>query len=249
MRLTDANLQQSFYTNSQLDYVESATIPRLEGPLSGWPGAAYSISGDLARDTWVLGAGANQRTFRLESMVIRGVNGAKSPLLTNADFSKVYSVTYATPVAKVNQSGNVVTTTEEQVRLVPRPVRTASSLLQTRNMSSGGIGIQTSYYWPEGPGAAGGYTAPLVEWVETRITGVTSEPIVLHGYYSQTYRPEHHNFGENFIFEPRLEEGIAADTLAELAATNIQLILCVRRATSVIELWALGFDGELRRIP
>jgi hypothetical protein len=249
MRLTDANLQQSFYANSRQDYVAAGAISRLEGPLSGWPGAAYSITGDLARDSWVLGTGADQRTFQLESTVIRGVNGAKSPLLTNADFSKVFSVTYATPMPKINQSGIVVTTTEEQVRLVPWPVRTASSLLQTRNLSSGGIGIQTSFYWPEGPQAAGGYTAPLVEWGETSIMGLTSEPIVLHGYYSQTYRPEHHNFGENFIFEPRLEEGIAADTLAELAAANIQLILCVRRATAIIELWALGFDGQFRRLP
>jgi hypothetical protein len=248
MRLTDANLQQSFYMNSRLDYLGAGTISRLEGPPSGWPGAAYSISGDLARDTWVLGTGADQRTFRLESMVIREVNGAKIPLVTNADFSKVFSVTYATPMQKVNPSGIVVTTTEDRVLLAPWPVRTASSLLQTRNLSSGGIGIQTSFYWPEFPQAAGGYTAPLVEWVETSIMGLTSEPIVLHGYYSQTYRPEHHNFGEHFIFEPRLEEGVSSETLAELAAANIQLIQCDRRAFGV-ELWALGFDRQFRRLP
>jgi hypothetical protein len=127
-------------------------------------------------------------------------------------------------------------------------MRTPSSLLQTRNFPAGSINIQTSFYWPENPQLAAGYTAPLVEWVETQITGLTSEPIVLHGYYSQTYRPEHHNFGESFIFEPRLEEGISPETLAELAAANVQLLHCVVRSGGVVEVSALGFDQQFRRL-
>jgi len=249
LRLTDANLQQSFYANSQLDYLEPGTIFRLEGLPSGWPGAAYSISGNVAQDSWVLGTGADQRVYQLETTVIREVSEARSPLLTQADFSKLFSVTYATPMPKISPSGSITTTTQEQVRLVPWPVRTASSLLQTRNLSAGSIGIQTSFYWPENPHFAAGYTAPLVEWLETRITGLTSEPIVLRGYYSETYRPEHHNFGENFIFEPRLEEGISAGALAELGSADIQLLHCVRRASGAIEISALGFDGQFRRLP
>jgi Pyruvate phosphate dikinase, AMP/ATP-binding domain len=249
LRLTDANLQQSFYANSQLDYVDSGTVSRLEGSPSGWPGAAYSISGNVAQDRWVLGTGADQRVFQLETSVIREVNEAKSPLFTQADFSKLFSVTYATPIPKISQSGSITTTTQERVRLVPWPMRTASSLLQSRNLSVGGIGIQTSFFWPEDPHLAAGYTAPLVEWVETRITGLTNEPIVLQGYYSQTYRPEHHNFGESFIFEPRLEEGISSEALAELISANIQLLHCVRRASGGIEISALGFDGQFRRLP
>jgi hypothetical protein len=196
-----------------------------------------------------LGTGADQRVYQLETTVIREVSEARSPLLTQADFSKLFSVTYATPMPKISPSGSITTTTQEQVRLVPWPVRTASSLLQTRNLSAGSIGIQTSFYWPENPHFAAGYTAPLVEWLETRITGLTSEPIVLRGYYSETYRPEHHNFGENFIFEPRLEEGISAGALAELGSADIQLLHCVRRASGAIEISALGFDGQFRRLP
>jgi hypothetical protein len=249
IRLTDANLQQSFYANSQLDYVEPGTISRLEGLPSGWPGAAYSISGNLAQDSWVLGTGADQRVYRLETTVIRGVNEATSPLLTQADFSKFFSVTYASPMPTINQSGIITTTTQERVRLVPWPVRTPSSQLQTRNFAAGSINIQVSFYWPENPHFGAGYTAPLVEWVETRITGLTSQPIVLHGYYSQTYRPEHHNFGESFIFEPRLEEGISSQTLAELISANIQLIHCVQRVSGTTEVSVLGFDRQFRRLP
>jgi hypothetical protein len=103
------------------------------------------------------------------------------------------------------------TTIEERVRLVPWPVRTPSSQLKTRNFSIAAASTsKTSFYWPENPQVSAGYTAPLVDWGETRISGLSSQPIVLHGYYSQTYRPEHHNFGESFIFEPLLEEGMPA---------------------------------------
>jgi len=69
-----------------------------------------------------------------------------------------------------------------------------------------------------------GYTADLVRWVETVIEGYTSEPIVLQDWYSQTYRPEHHNFSEHFLYEPRLEPGISQQILDELRAQNIRLI-------------------------
>ena len=75
--------------------------------------------------------------------------------------------------------------------------------------------------------------------------GLTASPIVLRGYYSQTFRPEHHNFGAEYIFEPRLEPGMGADILAELEAANIQF-LYLAQGDSSIEAWVLGLDGILR---
>jgi hypothetical protein len=248
LRLTDADLQQSVYANSQLDYINGATIDHLAGPPNDGPSAIYSIAGNVARDSWAIGEGNDRRTFQLETTLIRQVAEGANPVLTSADFAKQLIVNYAAPQPTLTQSGTVTTTTQEHARLVPWPVRTPGCLLQNRTLSNGaGVTVQTSFYWPEDPHLAAGYTAPLVEWVETRITGLTSAPIVLHGYYSQTYRPEHHNFGENFIFEPRLEEGMPAATLAELAAANIQFICCIRRAVTP-EIWALGYDKKLRRL-
>jgi hypothetical protein len=251
LRLTDAELQQSFYASSQLEYIDANTIQRLTGPPSSWPEAAWSIAGNLARDIWATGTGKTRRVFQLETNLVRQVPDGANPLLTHADFSKYFSVTYATPVPKLTQSGSeVIAATSETVRLVPRPVKTAGALLQSRSLSnSSGITVQTSFYWPEPPGLAAGYTAPLVEWVETRITGITSEPIILKGYYSQTYRPAHHNFGEDFLFEPGLEAGIPPAVLAELAAANIQALCCVVRAPGSGEVWVLSHDNELRRLP
>jgi hypothetical protein len=53
---------------------------------------------------------------------------------------------------------------------------------------------------------------------------LTADPIVLKGYYSQTYTPEHHNRTEYFLFEPRLEPGIAPAILAELRVLNVRFI-------------------------
>ena len=250
LRLTDAGVQQSFYASSRLDYINGSAIATLSGPPSGWPQATYSYAGTTARDSWAIGSGAQRRIFELQTTVIREVSGAKSPLLTHADLSKVAKVTYATPMPTLTYFGQPDTITTESVRLVPWPQLTAGSRLQTRNYSTAsGVNLQTSFYWPELPsGLSAGYTAPLVQWVETRITGLTTEPIVLRGYYSQTYRPEHHNFAENFIFEPRLEEGIPPQIVTELSAANIQL-LHWKWSPSTSTITALGLDGQLRSFP
>ena len=105
----------------------------------------------------------------------------------------------------------------------PAPMET--DLFQERFLTNSGVVIHIQFYWPIEPtGIVAGYTAPLVRWEQTTITGLTQDPIVLQGYYSQTYRPEHHNFSENFIFEPGLEEGFPATQLNELNAANVRLI-------------------------
>ena len=109
------------------------------------------------------------------------------------------------------------------------------------------VDIQTTFYWPNDPPAAAGYTAPLVRFVETRINGLTTQPIVLTNYYSQTYRPGHHNFTEEFIFEPRLEPGLPASTFAELEAANIQFLHVELGFVEPI-INVLGMDQKLRKL-
>ena len=117
-------------------------------------------------------------------------------------------------------------TTRDQVRLCPEFEPSSGDLLQKRRFEGpNGVVIETTFYWPPYPkGPTAGYTAPLARWVQTQIAGYTSEPIVLKGYYSQTYRPEHHNFAEHFVFEPRLEPGLSPQVLAELREKDVRLI-------------------------
>jgi hypothetical protein len=103
-------------------------------------------------------------------------------------------------------------------------------LFQERTLPYGGILIHSSFYYPPLPEGltqwelGGGNTAPLKRWEQTTIEGLTTEPIVLKGYYSQTFRPEHHNLVEHFLFEPRLEPGISPDIVNQLQDQGIRFI-------------------------
>ncbi len=70
----------------------------------------------------------------------------------------------------------------------------------------------------------GGLYSALKRWKSTVIEGLTIEPIVLEGYWSQTYRPTHHNIVEHLLFEPRLEPGISPTVLEELKGKDIRFV-------------------------
>ena len=45
-------------------------------------------------------------------------------------------------------------------------------------MKDEAVAIETSFYWPPHPtGPVAGYTAPLVRWVQTTITGLTTDKL------------------------------------------------------------------------
>jgi hypothetical protein len=74
---------------------------------------------------------------------------------------------------------------------------------------------------------------------------LTTNPIVLTGYYSQTYAPNHHNTGGEYIFEPRLEPGLSASILAELEEANIAYLVIIDsdRQGVADAIWVQGLDG------
>ena len=153
------------------------------------------------------------------------------------------SVGYAQPVPSWDWTGPTTTTTE-QIRLCPCPQPHPNDILQERTFDGpNGVSISTSFYWPPPPEGIIIYTAPLSRFVETNIEGYTTKPIILHGYYSQTYRPKHHNFGEYFIFEPQLEPGISEDILDELQAQDIRLIHIVTNFPA-LSITTYGFEDE-----
>jgi hypothetical protein len=90
--------------------------------------------------------------------------------------------------------------------------------------------ISSRYYL----GSNEAYTGnpPLFRFEETRIEGLTSQPIVLRGFFSQTWNGSHRQSFEFYLFEPHLEEGIAPSTLRELEAKNIRIIYVDKRQDS-----------------
>ena len=130
----------------------------------------------------------------------------------------------------------------------PSAVVTSGDLLQQRFVKSkGGKQIQIEFYWPPHPtGPTAGYTAPLQAWKETVITGLTEEPIILKGWHSQTYAPGHHNFWEEFIFEPSKEEGLSEIQRNELEEADVKLIYLFNDRGRPAPAYIIGFDDEAR---
>lgn len=244
-RLTAPNLANGIYTQGTLEYLEGAAPQTLSGSLAAWPGASHSADGTT--NGWTTGGGAGLRTWRLQNTLTTSVTGSKPPIFTASDFPATITVTYATPQPVVNQAGQITTTNSHYAVLEPARKVTVGCPFVERTVESKAVKVVTSFFWPNEPPAAAGYTAPLVKFDRTVITGLISQPITLTGYYSQTYRPGHHNFTEEFIFEPRLEPGIPAAILAELAAANITF-LYMEGGQAGAAMVVAGLDGALRKL-
>lgn len=248
LALSPEQLQQSFFTQVEMTYAADGKVHTQSGPLTAWPNFAHSYSEETSTDSWSFDDLANPRAYVLRAQFPALVAPSQNPLLTilDANFGLIpLEVNYANPEQGIDWAGEPTTILTDTVLLTQTTPPQEGELLQERICESGdGVKITTSFYWPAPPrGVSAGYTAPLVRWVETEIEGYTTSPILLTGFYSQTYRPEHHNFAEHFLFEPQLEPGISAATLAELRAANIRLIHCFRDSEGASRITTFGFDG------
>ena len=223
VRLTAANLASTFYADTIWEYADSGGIRMLSGPLSAWPQASHSYASNITFDGWRLNAMENPRTYRLTTRNVGVlVSPAQNPLPTLRDLGSGYLELRAEYVKPVPNGST--TTYADLAKLWPCPTPQAGDVLQSRTMLGlGSQRIQTQYYWPPRPSGVMIYTAPLSRFVETTITGYTAQPIVLHGEYAQTYLPHHHNFGEEFLFEPALEPRMSSALMAELRSKNIRM--------------------------
>jgi hypothetical protein len=141
------------------------------------------------------------------------------------------------------------TTTNETVRLVPLRPSGPWTLPQSRTLSrTGGLRVETQFLWPPEPrGPTAGYTAPNLGFIETRIIGLTRDPLVLRSGVSQTYSPGHHNFTETFLFEPALDPGVSAAQRAELEAAGIRQLVADSGFFEGNLFWVVGPEGKLRK--
>lgn len=252
MWLTPENLNESIYENVSLEYLDSdGSIRTRTGSPADWPEAEHSYASNTATDAWVFADMGNPRRYTLTTGRLGVlVAPSQSPLLTIRDLGVSSNwgagflnlrVDHVLPVPSWTYEGPDTTLTDDG-QLLPSFGEQFGDSLQTRNLVGTKVAVNTQFYWPPEPaGMAAGYTAPLARWLETRITGYTSSPIVLHSPYSQTYRPEHHNFSEHFLFEPRLEPGISPAILQELASRNIRLIYAYRPSSGSPTFATYGF--------
>jgi hypothetical protein len=245
MFLDAGHLGETLYGQVHIESLDDDQIRLTTDQMALLTSANHAFEDDKTLDTWQWSDLANPRTYHLETAgVPTAVGPSENPIVTLADlgayaFNLPYrcvtlTVQYEQPVTSWYQHlwagdppSGLNTTTENTVFLWSPPEPDSKDVFVERTFASDGISIYTSFYYPPPPTGFGdwaAHTAPLIRWNRTIIEGLTTAPIILEGYYSQTCRPEHHNLVESFLFEPRLEPGISADLLDELANLNIRFI-------------------------
>lgn len=238
----DANaLAQGLYTSMTLEYLDEDHVETTTLDL----GAVHSAGLNSTTDAWSVSAQSNERTYSLRTTEIpTRVSKAENPIVTLSDlgsfaFNVPYqclglTVDFDKPVVswfqhlwETDPESGLRTTGQNRVYLWSRPEATDDDVYRSHDYTDQGVTVHVAYYFPPPPpGYANwaAHSAPLQRWEQTVIEGLTSEPIVLTDRFSQTYRPEHHNLIENFLFEPRLEPGISQTILDELVGQDIRWI-------------------------
>jgi len=236
--LTPENMDQCLFNDVATTYAAQGRLQYHQGPLDQWPGAVHRLytepAGNRADtvDGWQLSYLTNPGAaeLRVEDWPT-AVKSPTSPLRFLSDqwnFTLQMNYEHPVPTWDIEEGGwsggEATTTTLDVVRLVPIAPSTYTELPQARRYDgSNSVTITIRFFW-ENDGSMFLKTWPLARWEETVIEGLTSRPIVLHGDYSQTYKPEHHNFSEHFLFEPRLEPGIDPALIQELCDQDIRLM-------------------------
>ena len=249
-KLTETNLLQSIFTHLNAEYLQGRQTNQLSSAPGELADASHGVEGDLVIDRWSTGSGADRREEELRVDLSRNWGPTAAPIYSLADFRVEWVVKFATPQPALEWDfdGPVASMMiKHSVMLEPRRAFTTNHV-QLRTFKAGAVKINTEFYWPGNPSRGiGEKTAPLVGWKETRIEGFTTEPIVLRGEYSQTYRPGHHNFSEEFIFEPVLEGNLSPQAQAELQAANVQLIHAFVNFDRQ-QVRILGLNGQFRSL-
>jgi len=223
--LSEDNLKGCTYAEVQIEYVADEQIRQVSTELPLLPDAEHIYEGPQSEfdqyvliDTWRFADLSNPRTYALRSEPAFR-NKLRDPIVTPDDFRIGVEVEYERPVM-LDEPNTIIA---ENVALY-QPWEPAGQDLPEEcsfDDPNTGVSIHTQFYvrW-----SMMGSTPTSVQFERTRIEGLTSEPIILVGFYSQSVGGGAHLCPKNFLFEPALEPGISQTILDELKSQNIQLI-------------------------
>jgi len=225
-RLQADQLERSLFDWIQAELRVDGLPVEWDGPPASLPEYRYTRIDGATEDHWALDQGTVRRQFRLRVSTPFERFASEGPLVRIEDLELELWVRYSADQPTLGWEPRFDVTREEFAVLTPAPTPGRRSLPQRREVNAGAIRVVTEFYWPPEPtGVVAGYTAPLAGWIGTTITGLTSQPIVLRDDFAQTYRPGHHNFTEDFVFEPRLDPAVPPEILAELEALSIRALI------------------------
>lgn len=232
----------SIYVDASHDYVIDGEVRRRTGNPSTWEQSSFGnfdpqTDGAIGlRQQWNEGGGMARRRMRLDAWVPTAIGPNLLPIVFPSDLGFQLAADYERDVPFLDYMQDVGVRRDDLVQLTPcrdEVAATPEEIVVSRRAGNAAIAATIGFHWPPAPsGAVAGYTAPLVRWTETTIAGVGERPTTLTGYFSQTYRPGHHNFTESFLFEPRLEEGIDSSVLAQWEAAGLRAVFFEAGLTS-----------------
>jgi hypothetical protein len=236
LQVNASNLLGGLFTSGSVQYVSgNRVVTNTLNSLSNFTYRLDESSGvPNAIHAWRQNSAVGPAACELRAYYDRPpVSAQSNPLIGLEDFNLSMAATYDHQVWDL--FGISLRLTNESVLVMAMETNSQHEVLKTLDyvQSSGGqtnVIIGSRYYL--GSNAAYNGDPPLFRFEETRIEGLTSQPIVLHGFFSQTWAGEHRQSFEFFVFEPHLEEGIAPAILQELEAKNIRVIYVDRRQGS-----------------
>jgi hypothetical protein len=231
VRLAETNA--TFYGQTRFEFLDGTEVRTLLGDMATFPNHFHQIDSSKVTDGWTVSLAPGAREVQLLTFnAVPAPVSSSNPIRVLSDFS-----------LQLGAPGSFVCLRAR------RPVRPDDPPSQMEHVSTNGWSIVSEYWTPKEAHYQIIKTIPLLQWKQTRINGLTTSPIVLTNYYSQTFRPGHHNFQEDFIFEPRLEPGLAPQQRDELAARNIRLLHVHKDYIGPgTRVWAHGFDGTITEL-
>lgn len=214
-----------------LEFVLDGHRKVVERAVSGQPDVTWVRDGDTVTVSFPTGGDLDHVSWRFTVNMPLKRPAGYGPFISTEDVASWSSMEMKTPMTRpwLDWEGNVTARDTEVTGLQEcgrdLPVGNDHIRMDRVYIDAEGHKYEIGFWWPPAPtGITAGYTAPLVKWEQTVLTGFTTEPITLNGWWSRSQRPGHHNFSEDYAFEPRLEDGLDSATLAELEAADIAVI-------------------------
>lgn len=256
--LTPRALQASLYTNVTMTFADGCSVDAASGPLSGFDGYQYVYDasfGGRTEDSWDFPGGAVPRRLTLTTYYVPTLlPPSRCPILVQEDLgfgSRYLRASFEAPVLTSLAYGNEYGTQDETVLdrsfvpAGPPAIGAPDPGASPPSFDLGEVEIWTSFVMQNSQQCTVvcvGATSILHHFEGTVITGLTSRPIVLESEFSQTFQAGHHNFVDYFLFVPRLEPGLHASILTELAVQDVYAIY-----VEASFLHVLGGGGQVDR--
>ncbi|MGB2862129.1 MAG: PEP/pyruvate-binding domain-containing protein [Sedimentisphaerales bacterium] len=223
--LSEDNLQQCIYDTVDIEYVADGQVKQISAELPSLPGAKHTYEKPewefdqyAVTDTWRFGDIDNPRIYHLRTEpLFQSV--VRDPIVTPEDLRIGIEVEYERPVL----IDDVNTTSTEGAALYQPWEPTDQDILDVCSLDDPNTGVSVTVQHYVRWSMMGG-TPTSVQFEQTRIEGLTTEPIALTGYFSQSFGGGSHLCPKDFLFEPALEPGISQVILDELKDKNVKYI-------------------------